>query len=182
MDTTTHLGDEIKRTGFVCRRCGRCCAGGPEDGNEVMVSPDEIRAIMAATGLGWDAVAEPYPEFIDDPSGAKYSLAWCLKRTERGCIFFGEDRRCTIYAHRPSLCRTYPFMLMDGRLCISECPGLGDGKTNGEEAATIAEDLVQRSAMEEKEFEKTSEVFNDVHLARGDRCVIDSEGVTFLNG
>ncbi|HDQ08705.1 MAG TPA: YkgJ family cysteine cluster protein [Methanoculleus sp.] len=182
MNTTTRLGEEIKKTGFVCRRCGRCCAGGPKDGNEVIVSPDEIRTIMGATGLEWNEIADPYPEFIDDPSGASYTLAWCLKRTARGCIFFGEDCRCTIYDHRPSICRTYPFMLQDGCLCISECPGLGDEGAGGKEAEVIARDLLARSAMEETENEKTAEVFSEAQLAKGDRCVIDSEGVTFLHG
>jgi len=181
MNTTTHLGEEIQKTGFVCRCCGRCCAGGPEDGNEVMVTPDEIRTIMGATRLSWNEIAEPYPEFIRDPSGACYSLAWCLRRTPGGCIFLGEERRCSIYAYRPYICRTYPFMLQDGHLCISECPGVGESGT-GEEAQCIAEDLLTRFAMEETEYEKTSEVFSEAHLTAGDRCVIDSEGVTFLNG
>ncbi len=183
MDTTTRLEEEIKKTGFICRRCGRCCAGGPEDGNEVMVSPDEIRAIIGVTGLAWHEIADPYPEFIDDPSGASYTLAWCLRRTDRGCTFLGDDHRCTIYEHRPAICRTYPFMLQDGRLCISECPGLGgDEEAGDEEAQILAGDLLARSAMEEAEIEKTSAVFDEAHLAKGDRCVIDSEGVTFLHG
>ncbi|CVK32595.1 YkgJ family cysteine cluster protein [Methanoculleus bourgensis] len=116
--------DQVGSIGFGCRGCGACCRRVAEDSNLVIVSPAEVRAIMAATGMAWDEIAEPYPDFIDAGNGGEYTLAWCIRRTADACIFL-RDGRCSIYAHRPWICRTYPFMLVDDDLLVSECPGLG---------------------------------------------------------
>ncbi|WP_243670226.1 hypothetical protein [Methanoculleus chikugoensis] len=77
-DVAAQLGS----IGFRCRGCGGCCRRVAEDSNLVLVSPAEVRAIMAATGMAWDEVAEPYPDFIGaDGGGGEYTLAWCLRRT-----------------------------------------------------------------------------------------------------
>jgi hypothetical protein len=41
----------------------------------------------------------------------------CMKGTEQApgrCIALGEDKLCTIYANRPSVCREFPALLEDG--------------------------------------------------------------------
>ncbi|BBL67679.1 YkgJ family cysteine cluster protein [Methanoculleus chikugoensis] len=174
-DVAAQLGS----IGFRCRGCGGCCRRVAEDSNLVLVSPAEVRAIMAATGMAWDEVAEPYPDFIGADGGGEYTLAWCLRRTVDACIFL-RDGRCSIYAHRPWICRTYPFMLVDDDLAVSECPGLG-ARFSPCDARDAATDLCRRQAAETVEEAGIRAVFHEAVVPPGKRAVIDSEGVKVLH-
>ena len=165
--------------GFHCRECGACCRQVAEDSNLVIVSPVEVRAIMAATGMTWDEVAEPYPDFIAAGNGGEYTLAWCIRRTVDACIFL-RDGRCSIYAHRPWICRTYPFMLADDDLRVSECPGIG-APLSPCDAQDTAADLRRRQAAEEAEEAGIRSVYRRATVPPGKRAVIDSEGVKVLH-
>jgi hypothetical protein len=135
---------------------------------------------MAATGMAWDEVAEPYPDFIDAGNGGEYTFAWCIRRTADACIFL-QDGRCSVYAHRPWICRTYPFMLVDDDLLVSECPGLGTPLSPGD-AHDAAADLCRRQAAEAAEEAGLRAVYWAATVPPGKRAVIDSEGVKVLNG
>ncbi|MCK9277975.1 MAG: YkgJ family cysteine cluster protein [Methanoculleus sp.] len=172
--------DRIDSVGFRCRGCGACCRRVAEDSNLVIVSPAEVRAIMAVTGMAWDEVAEPYPDFIDAGNGGEYTLAWCIRRTAKACIFL-QDGRCSVYAHRPWLCRTYPFMLVDDDLFVSECPGLGTPLPPSS-AHDAAADLCGRQAAEAAEEAGIRAVYQRATVPPGKRAVIDSEGVKVLHG
>jgi len=62
---------------------------------------------------------------IDKPSGHE--------PLSGGCIFLGEDLKCTVYEARPDQCRTYPFWphLLASQLSWEweslKCPGIGKG-------------------------------------------------------
>lgn len=174
------VADRVRSIGFGCQGCGACCRRIAEDSNLVIVSPAEVRAIMAVTGMAWDEVAEPYPEFIDAEEGGRYTFAWCIKRTDDACIFL-DDGRCSIYAHRPWICRTYPFMLQDDDLLISECPGLGVPLTP-DAAHDITEDLYRRLAAETLEEVGIRTIYQKARVLPGESAVIDSEGVKVLHG
>lgn len=171
--------DRVGSIGFGCRGCGACCRRVAEDSNLVIVSPAEVRAIMAATGMAWDEIAEPYPDFIDAGNGGEYTLAWCIRRTADACIFL-RDGRCSIYAHRPWICRTYPFMLVDDDLLVSECPGLGTPLSPGA-AHDVALGLCRRQAAEAAEEDGVRAVYRRARVPPGGRVVIDSEGVKVLH-
>ncbi|MFA7562609.1 MAG: YkgJ family cysteine cluster protein [Methanoculleus sp.] len=170
----------IESIGFCCRECGACCRRVAEDSNLVLVSPAEIRAIMTATGMAWEEIAEPYPDFITAGTGGEYTLAWCIRRTDEACIFLREGR-CSIYVHRPWICRTYPFMLVDDDLVISECPGLG-APLSSCDARDAAADLCRRQAAEAVEEAGVRVVFREAVVPPGKRAVIDSEGMKVLDG
>ncbi len=172
--------DQVRSIGFRCRECGACCRRVSEDSNLVIVSPAEVRAIMAATGMAWDDIAEPYPEFIYAGDGGEYTLAWCIRRTKDACIFLREGR-CAVYAHRPWICRTYPFMLVDDDLRVSECPGLGV-PLSLREAHAIGADLCRRQAAETAEEAGVRAVYRRTTVTPGVRAVIDSEGVKEVHG
>lgn len=174
------VANRVGSFGFHCRECGACCRRVAEDSNLVLVNPAEVRAIMAATGMAWDEVAEPYPDFIDTGNGGEYTLAWCIRRTADACIFL-QDGRCSVYAHRPWICRTYPFMLVDNDLLVSECPGLGTPLSPGD-AHDVATDLCRRQAAEAAEEAGIRATYRRTTLPPGKRAVIDSEGVKVLNG
>jgi Fe-S-cluster containining protein len=174
------VANRVGSFGFHCRECGACCRRVAEDSNLVLVSPAEVRAIMAATGMAWDEVAGPYPDFIDAGNGGEYTFAWCIRRTADACIFL-RDGRCSVYAHRPWICRTYPFMLVDDDLLVSECPGLGTSLSPSD-AHDVAADLCRRQAAEAAEEACLRAVYREATVPPGKRAVIDSEGVKVLNG
>jgi len=176
--------DEIAKRlgsiGFCCRECGGCCRRVGEDSNLVLVGAAELREIMAATGMKREEIVEPYPEFIRAGNGGEYTLAWCLRRTLDACIFL-KDGRCSIYEHRPWICRTYPFMLVDDDLMVSECPGLG-ASISPSAARDAAADLCRRQAAEAEEEAEIREIFREAEIPPGKRVVIDSEGMKVLDG
>jgi Fe-S-cluster containining protein len=176
MESNRRLADEIRSTGFTCLMCGECCSRGEDDGNLVLVSAPEIRAIMDFTGHAWDDIAEPYPEMMPAEGGGKFTLAWCLRRTETACIFLDQNNRCTIYPARPLICRTYPFAREEGTLSVYACPGIGQN-TLCIEAETIAEECIRRECAEAKDAERTGEVFKAMKLGPDEYVVVDSEGV-----
>lgn len=181
----------LKETGFSCGMCGECCRMNTADSNLIIMSAPEVREIMAATGLSWDEVAEPYPDLLEE-DGVYYTFDWCIRRHPEGsrsCVFQGADNRCTIYEHRPWICRTYPLMLAydieGGRtvtnLIKSECLCYGN-KITDEEAEIQADDLISRKMNEDTEFMKIKSVYTKISLQKIresgiKRCVIDSEGV-----
>ena len=172
--------DRVGSIGFECRECSACCRRVAGDSNLVIVSPAEVRVIMAATGMAWDEVAEPYPDFIDAGNGGEYTLAWCIRRTADACIFL-RNGRCSIYANRPWICRTYPFMLDGDDLLVSECPGIGVPLSPGA-AHDLAAELCRRQAAEAAEEAGVRAVYRRVRVPPGERVVIDSEGVKVIYG
>lgn len=174
------LAGEIRSTGFLCKKCGSCCRDPEPDSNLVMVSPDEIRSIMSATGLPWNSVAEPYPEMIRHQNGAKYTLGWCLCRDDGHCSFL-KNNLCTIYEQRPWICRTFPFFLEESGLGVSKCEGLGL-MISEEDASSIACHLLQRQQAEEKEEHQVRQVLQHSQIPAGACVVIDSDGVRVVDG
>jgi Fe-S-cluster containining protein len=179
MDPVDALARDLAACGFRCTGCGRCCRGPAGDANLVLVGPAEIRRIMDATGLTWEEIAVPYPEFLDHPAGCRYTLAWCLRRDNDRCAFLG-DNRCTIYDHRPWICRTYPFMLEDGALIAFECEGIGD-PMDDDEAHKTAELLLARKHAEDRELHRTERQYAAARFPPAGCVVIDSEGMKVLH-
>ena len=125
--------------------------------------------------MEWNDIAEPYPEFFTE-NGCKYTFAWCLKRNDNRCIFLGEQNRCKIYKNRPWICRTYPFMLNEDDLIVSECKNCGC-EISEEDALLNADELIERKKSEDMEFDKIHRIYKDAVLSGKKYCVIDSEGV-----
>jgi len=167
------VAEKIISIGFSCKMCGECCLS-HEGRNMVIISPQEIRKIMNETSLEWDQIAEPYPEFIQE-NGASFTFSWILKRNRDCCIFY-RNNKCAIYNSRTSICRTYPFMITEDALLVSECSGIGSEITSFE-ARQLAYDLVERRNKEMTEEEMIERVYDEKKLETGYHYVIDSEGV-----
>ena len=173
------LIEEIRETAFICRRCNACCTEREPGSNLVLVSPKEVRVIMAGTGLSFDEIAEPYPDTIRE-GDREYTFAWALKREGGRCMFLGLDT-CSIYEVRPWICRTYPFMLDQGKLIISPCNGTGTGDPDDrDQAAVILHDLLSRQKEEDEENERIAKILPTVCIPPGQRVVIDCEGMRIL--
>jgi Fe-S-cluster containining protein len=180
MEPETALAARIKAIGFQCQGCSDCCRRVADESNLVMVGPPEIRQLCSATGRAWREIAEPYPEFIEDGQGMRYTFGWCLKRTADRCMFL-EDDRCAVYDHRPWICRTYPFMLGEEGLMVFECPGLGR-EIAEEDAVAIARALLARKHAEDEEYRAVKKHFANMRSAGARTLVIDSEGEKPIHG
>lgn len=171
------IAGQIKATGFLCRKCAQCCRAGFGD-NTVIVFPSEIKCICEKTGLFRDDFVIPTPSGDRDPKGNIHTFEWVLKKNG-DCIFLKNDL-CEIYECRPHICRTYPFFLLDGKLEVSECIGLG-GHINNEDSLMLAALLKQRYIKEIMESIALLERFNGfIPGDRGNVCVHDSEGEHWL--
>ncbi|NLX49664.1 MAG: YkgJ family cysteine cluster protein [Methanospirillum sp.] len=177
MPPVEDLAREITEIGFSCIDCGECCAGTGEDGSLVMVGRDEARRIALAARVAFPEAVEPYPGDVR-VRGVSCRLGWAVARTGAGACRFHERGRCAVYAARPWICRTYPFMLDGERLVVSRCRGLG-GPISMDTARSIATDLVRRRAFEDDEAERVRAVLETADLPEGEgTVVIDAEGVT----
>ncbi|MDD1652496.1 MAG: YkgJ family cysteine cluster protein [Methanomicrobiales archaeon] len=171
------LARRILDIGFRCLECGSCCRGRD---HLVLVMPDEVRDLMARSGGTWDEIVEPYPEFLEPGDGTCYTLGWCVRRQGNACRFLSGNH-CTVHGARPRICRTYPFMLLDGHLELSDCPGIGAPMTL-EEAHALASALVERALGEEAEEQMVARVLMECRIPAGCRCVVDTKGIRVLDG
>jgi Fe-S-cluster containining protein len=169
------LARQLRDIGFSCTRCGECCNGTE---NLVMVSPEEIEQLAGETGRAADALAEPYPECIAIGDGGSITFEWSLRKGESGCSLFSEGL-CTVYASRPWICRTYPFMLDGGRLRVSACPGIG-GNISAHQAWKLAGLLLERRRAEQQEEERIRRVLATACIPPGCRVLVDGRGVKVL--
>jgi len=118
---------EEKGLRFGCTQCGHCCCQFP---GYVWVTPEEIAKIAAMRGLSVDEFGRRYLRKI----GSRYSL---VEDSRNRCVMLGEDNRCTVYAERPSQCRTFPFWTSAIRTektwnALKEfCPGVDHGPLHG---------------------------------------------------
>ncbi|NQT01005.1 MAG: YkgJ family cysteine cluster protein [Planctomycetes bacterium] len=89
---------------FECIQCGRCCSG-PGEGY-IWVTKPEIKFIADSLKMTTGELRRKYLRRV--------SLRTTIieHRTTKDCIFLQNiagQRRCIIYAVRPSQCRTWPF-------------------------------------------------------------------------
>ncbi len=166
------LADEIKSIGFKCRKCARCCRAEYGD-NTVFIFPFEIRRICEKTGLAREDFVIPAPSEDRDAQGNIHTFEWVLRKNG-DCIFL-EKGLCRIYECRPYICKTYPFYLLDGRLMISECEGIG-GEITEEESRKLTSLLKERYIAEIKEAIALFEKFRGFNPSGSGICVHDSEG------
>ncbi len=167
----TKLAEEIRDIGFECKNCAQCCRADYGD-NTVVIFPSEIRCICEKTGLTRDDFAIPAPSQDRDAKGSIHTFEWVLKKNG-DCIFL-KDSLCSIYEVRPYICKTYPFYLLEGKLMVSECAGLG-GRISIEESNKLAALLKERYIAEIKESTSLLEKFKGFTPGIG-ICVHDSEG------
>jgi len=133
---------------------------------------------MAATGMAWDEIAEPYPDFIDAGNGGEYTLAWCIRRTADACIFL---RTAVLHLRPPPLDLPDLSVYARGRRPAGlGMPGSRDAPLPGA-AHDVALGLCRRQAAEAAEEDGVRAVYRRARVPPGGRVVIDSEGVKVLH-
>ena len=103
--TASEAGDAWYRDGlgFSCTQCGRCCGGDP---GCVWISAEEITGLARHLGLK-EAIFRRRYTFATGQRGV--SLKDKGPRENYHCVFYDSRSGCSVYAHRPRQCRTWPF-------------------------------------------------------------------------
>jgi Fe-S-cluster containining protein len=119
---------------FHCTGCGNCC----REPLLPITDLDLLRLIKETRRRPKDLVSWVSAQQIDldDEPEAFVRLGegkrvMTLRQRRSGCIFLGIDRRCTIYAARPTGCRVFPFDTKFGKtgkltrlklIAATDCP------------------------------------------------------------
>jgi len=107
---------------FTCTQCGHCCTGEP---GYVWLTKKEMQALATHLQVSFDDFTRKYVRKV----GIRYSL---IEKPDGACVFY--DKGCTVYAARPTQCRTFPFWPENLKSRIAwnelseECPGVGQGR------------------------------------------------------
>ena len=113
---------------FNCTKCGLCCGDTEQKTRHILLLESEVNEISAQTH-------QPKQTFTTEVTD-KAPYTYEMKKTNQGkCLFLKDNNDCSIYLHRPLICRFYPFELkfvhdknqyfFDFTL---ECPEIGKGK------------------------------------------------------
>lgn len=109
---------------FTCTQCGKCCTGEP---GVVWVTEEEIETLAKVRG-------EPVREFValyTRPARGRVTLR---EKANGDCVFYDQQKGCTVYAVRPRQCRTWPFWESNvespeaWQRTTEICPGSGQGE------------------------------------------------------
>lgn len=112
---------------FQCQGSGNCCVSRGEYGFVYLTLQDRRRL---AKGLGLTTT-----QFTKKYCHKTEGLFHLKEETDQNECLFLSKGRCTVYAHRPTQCRTWPFWpeVMKPKTWRQEvanfCPGVGKGKT-----------------------------------------------------
>jgi uncharacterized protein len=135
MDTAPWYRNGLR---FHCLRCGLCCSG---TAGYVWVTDEEIARIAAFRGETTEAFARGHVRQAE----GRLSL---LEKPGGDCEMLDDRTGCTIYAVRPSQCRTWPFWPVNIASASAwkdtgaRCPGVGAG---GKIPVDVIEERVRQS-------------------------------------
>lgn len=127
------LEKDIQDSGFECRRCGWCCRENfhiriTKDifrpSNAISIFPGDIARIMKLTGMAQKEIAAPDIYSCIKDKNELWIIGWILRRKDNGECIFLTNGECSIYSHRPMICRCYPFFLEEYSVDIMQCSGL----------------------------------------------------------
>lgn len=112
---------------FNCSKCGLCCGDTKQKTRRILLLESEATATSNQT----HRQKQDFTTKVKDKAPYLYEM----KKNNQGKCLFLEDNNCTIYAHRPLICRFYPFELKSTQNKESytfeftfECPEIGRGK------------------------------------------------------
>ncbi len=96
--------DAIKK--FRCLRCGRCCSS-------LIVGPISTEDMVRVCGLN-PSYMKYFKDYLRIGERSNVLMAFKIITNMNGdaggCAFYDRKRKaCTIYPHRPEICRRFPF-------------------------------------------------------------------------
>jgi lysine-N-methylase len=149
-----------------CHSCGNCCRE-----YDVPVSDGERQRIESQ---GWkdDAEVGDLPLFVRQ---GRWSRAYRLFRTDRGCVFLSKDQRCRLHERfgaeaKPLACRLFPFVLVPGgdhwRVSLRfACPSVATNQ--GRQLTDHATDIKQLAEILEQNEKLQGQPLPPPHLQPG---------------
>ena len=116
------LDDEIE---FDCIRCGECCTGRDNEGDQIMLSPLDVYNGSKELGITPKEFVEKYTNnYVGHSSGVVILVLAC--RSNGDCKFLKRDlnglSKCKIHKAKPTICAIHP-------LGIVHKSEVGDNKT-----------------------------------------------------
>ncbi len=105
---SAHILEECEGFDFAfnpakCAECGgKCCIG---ESGYVFLTKAEMAQIAEFLGLDFGAFTKRFVRQI----GSQYSLIEKPHKSGLACVFFDDDKKCTIYPVRPAQCKKFPF-------------------------------------------------------------------------
>jgi Fe-S-cluster containining protein len=108
---------------FQCVRCGLCCGDTEQKARHILLLKSDADQISAHTNQQIDAFA------VKAADKAPYIYEMKKKQQDGKCIFLLSEE-CSIYEHRPLICRFYPIELSTNEegayifKVTDECPGV----------------------------------------------------------
>jgi Fe-S-cluster containining protein len=126
---------------FTCTRCSACCRF---DAGYVWLSARDLSRLATGLEIPVAEVVRRYCKVVDLGALRQISLA---EQSNMDCIFW-RDGACSVYAHRPLQCRSFPFWapFLESReewdALESMCPGVNVGEMH--DAAEIRNWLAAR--------------------------------------
>ena len=156
---------------FACHRCGHCCTGGE---GHVWLEDGEVEAMAAALDMTPEAFTERHVRTVPDPR-TPGALRRTLRERDEGqggrCTLLEGNNHCSVYAARPSHCRTFPYWSSvmesaDGfERARATCPGIRVEPTEAQRA-----EASRRLARIYEELDELLTAVRPVCLARGICC------------
>lgn len=135
MDSSKQKGPPAAKVVFECQRCNTCCTG--QGG--IYLKPEQAPGAAAELGMGED-------EFIERFCRPRDGLYEIICNDQGACALLGPEG-CTIHAHKPEICRRWPFFpgmlkhpgaLEEAKLA---CPGIAKDATHAEFLAAAKKEL-----------------------------------------
>lgn len=108
---------------FSCQRCSFCCGHSP---GYVYLSKADLDRLCEGTGLSYKEFVSKYCRWANYYEGK--TVLSLIEKKNYDCILW--ENGCSLYEHRPSQCRTYPFwawIVKDKETwddVATECPGM----------------------------------------------------------
>ena len=130
---------------FACTACGKCCTG---RGGKVWVNAVEAEIMAEELDVKVETLRDRYLRLI--PREGKWSIRTREESEDDRCIFLNEKNHCSLYAARPTQCRTFPWWPQivasdhDWKVAAKTCEGIQENAP-AVSSKTVLENLVVHS-------------------------------------
>jgi len=113
---------------FSCTRCSACCR---YESGFVFLSEKDASRLGAVFNMEYGEFAAAFCRWVPSENGKeRLSLK---EKSNYDCIFWSQEKGCTVYESRPVQCRAFPFWssVLNSResweSTAAGCPGIGQG-------------------------------------------------------
>lgn len=125
MEERLQLANNLKVLRFSCTKCGKCCSDSKTFLNityqdvlrlhkGLKLSLKELMEVIGFYTFSDVNIKEFMSQMVYTPIETEKKLAYIglLKKENSRCVFLDQENQCSIYAHRPSICRSFPFTFL----------------------------------------------------------------------